>query len=656
MFKFIRNRSLKAKLLASFAVVLLIPGFLIGYLSYETARNKVGDQLLNSAEENVALLDQIITETISSRMKDMNYLAFQLRQSDLQGKDLPVQRYLDGYKELHPEINTIFVGTPSGGFVNAPHVKMADDFDARKRPWYLDAMKDSSKLAVTAPYVSKTTGDFVIALSKVLNDGSGVVGAEIKLKDLEVLTKGVKIGERGYAMLLDQNKKVIVNQEMESGSDVQADWVAAAYGSQKGDIRTDVGASVKRILFDTNALTGWKIGGVIEEKELAEQAAPILNRMLMVLLVAMVLFGTLAVVIVWFITKPLQELAGVAGRISEGDLTIRARVRSADEIGRLGSSFNAMADSLRTLLGQIGELSMQVAASSQELTASAEQTSKATEQIAGSVQEVATGAEGQVKSVSQGFSSIRGMADGISRILQGSQEVRKSSEEASAYSGEGSETMSEAIGRMGSVRGQVGELEQVMKLLDERSAAIGQIAEVMTGIAQQTNILSINASIEASRAGEQGRGFAVVALEVKKLAEQSRVSAEQIRDMIGMVQAETLSAVRVTEAVVSGVTEGSDSIRRAGDLFGNIKSGLEQVVHQAKSMNEAVNRISDESGIAVEAMEQVSAATDVTADHAQNVSAAAEEQLAAMEEIAASSAALARMAEDMQLLIGRFKV
>lgn len=657
MFDFLRNASLKLKLLCSFAVVLLIPGILIGYLSYDTARSKVGQQLLRSADENVALLDHVITDSISSRIKDMAYLARLIGQADLQGKDPAVLRYLDDYMKLHPEINTVFVGTPSAGFFNSPRVKMADGFDPTKRPWYMEAMKNKEQVAITPPYVSKTTGDYVIALAQVLHDGSGVIGGEIKLKDLEALTHSVKIGEHGYAMLIDQARKVIVNQELDPGSEVKAEWADDLFaGSGAGETADGSGAETKRIRYVTNKLTGWKIGGVIEERELKEQAAPILNRMLAVLAAAFVLFGALAVLIVWFMTKPLQELAAVAFRISQGDLTERARIRSKDEIGVLGQSFNAMADSLRGLLAQISELSMQVAASSEQLTASAEQTSKATEQIAESVQEVAGCAEQQVESVGQGFGSIRNMAGGIARIVDGAKEVSASAEEASGHTGEGAAAMEEAVERMGSVRGQVDGLERAIRLLNERSAAIGHIAELMAGIAQQTNILSINAAIEASRAGEQGKGFAVVAKEVKKLAEQSRQSAENIRELIGAVQAETASAVQVTEAVVDGVTAGSASIRRAGELFGSIRGRLGLVAAQAKTMSGAVEEISAESGHAVEAMEQVSQSVDVTADGTQTVSAAAQEQLASMEEIASSSAALAKLAEEMQQLIATFKV
>lgn len=656
MFAFIRNTNLKMKLIVSFAVVLLLPGILIGYISYDTAKAKVGDQLFRSADENVGLLDQFITETISSRVKDLTYMSQLIRKGELEGKAPDVYRYLDDYQKLHPEINTIFVGMPNKSFFNAPRVKMADDFDPTARPWYQEASKDNSKVAITAPYVSKTTGDFVIALAKVLQDGSGVIGAEIKLKDLDTITKSVKIGERGYAILIDQQRKAIVDPEFGPGEEVTGAWADAIFAAKDGDTTYGKDSSLKRLRFYTNELTGWKIGGVIEMSEQNDQAAPILNKTLIVLSIAFVVFGAMAVFIVWLITKPLEELAGAAALISEGDLTQRAKVRGKDEIGRLGLSFNAMADSLRKLLAEISDLSMQVAASSEELTASAEQTSKATEQIAASIQDVASNAEHQVEGVEKGFEAIRGMASGVTRIAEGAGSVSRSAEEASSHSGEGSVVMVEAIDRMTMVREQVDRLEKAMTMLDERSAAIGQIAEMMTGIAQQTNILSINASIEAARAGEHGRGFAVVAQEVKKLAEQSRQSAERIRDMIESVRVETVSAVEVTEAVVEGVSVSSISIRHAGELFDSIKTRLQQVADQSKSMSEAVNMISQESEHAVASMEQVSESTAVTAENTHDVSSATQEQLASMEEIASSSAALAKLADDMQKLISRFKV
>ncbi|MNC15098.1 Methyl-accepting chemotaxis protein McpB [compost metagenome] len=195
-----------------------------------------------------------------------------------------------------------------------------------------------------------------------------------------------------------------------------------------------------------------------------------------------------------------------------------------------------------------------------------------------------------------------------------------------------------------------------MGQLGERSAAIGEIAAVMTDIAQQTNILSINASIEAARAGEHGRGFAVVAQEVKKLADQSRKSAQEIAEKIGTVRKDTDTAVQATGVVVEGVGRGSESIRHAGELFETIRGMLGQVAEQSTAMNETVGMIAEESANAVEAMAQISETTAATADNTHDVSSATEEQLASMEEIASSSSALSKLAEDMQELMSRFKI
>lgn len=656
MLALLRNLSLRWKLIFSFAVILLIPGLIIGYISYETAKSRLSDQLIRSADENVALLDRVIESDISSRIKDLEYLSGLVDSEALKGTGQQARTYLEEYIKLHPEMNTIFIGMPDKRFMNAPRVDLGADFDPTSRPWYQAAMKDSSKVAIAAPYVSKTTGDFVISLSRTLRDGSGIIGAEIKLANLEAIAKEVAVGQRGFAVLLDQQRKVIVHADFQAGADVSGSWVDQVFSNAEGDVVYDDGSGSKRIRYSTNNLTGWKIGGVIEEAEESEQAAPILNKTVLVLAVAFVIFGALAWLIVWLIIRPIRELGAVAERISEGDLTHRAVIRGKDEIGRLGASFNAMGDSLRHLLGQVHDVSMQVAASSQELTASAEQTSKATEQIAESIQEVAEGANRQVASVGLGADSIRLMDQGISRIAEGADTVSQSAGEAARHSNEGLAVMEEAIRQMQRVGGEVDGLKRVMAQLDERSAAIGEIAAMMTDIAQQTNILSINASIEAARAGEHGRGFAVVAQEVKKLADQSRRSAEEIREMIGTVREGTNTAVQATGSVVEGVERGSSSIQHAGELFETIRSMLEEVAGQSNAMNGTVGMLAKESATAVKAMAQISETTAATADNTHDVSSATEEQLASMEEIASSSSALSKLAEDMQQLMSRFRI
>ncbi|MDF2938930.1 MAG: methyl-accepting chemotaxis protein [Paenibacillaceae bacterium] len=653
---FLRNMSLRLKLILSFAIILSVPGLIIGYISYETAKSRLATQLIRSADENVALLDQVIESEISARIKDLDYLSGLVDKEDLQGSGQEARVFLEEYIKLHPEINTIFIGMPDKRFMNAPKVDLGAEFDPTSRPWYQAAAKDGSKVAIAAPYVSKTTGDFVISLSKVLRDGSGTIGAEIKLANLEAITKQVAIGQRGFAVLLDQQRKAIVHSEFESGADLTGTWVEEVFGNGSGEAVYDDGSGKKSIRFSTNSLTGWKIGGVIEQSEESEQAAPILQKTLIVLAAAFLVFGALAMTIIWLIIKPVRELGAAAARISEGDLTHKAEIHGKDEIGRLGNSFNAMADSLRNLLTEVQDVSMQVAASSQELTASAEQTSKATEQIAESIQEVAEGASRQVENVGQGADSIRMMDQGITRIAAGAGAVSQSAGEASLHSNEGLAVMEDAIRQMKRVEQEVSGLKQVMGQLGERSAAIGEIAAVMTDIAQQTNILSINASIEAARAGEHGRGFAVVAQEVKKLADQSRKSAQEIAEKIGIVRKDTDSAVQATGAVVEGVGQGSESIRHAGELFETIRGMLVQVAEQSTAMNETVGMIAEESANAVEAMAQISETTAATADNTHDVSSATEEQLASMEEIASSSSALSKLAEDMQELMSRFKI
>jgi methyl-accepting chemotaxis protein len=209
---------------------------------------------------------------------------------------------------------------------------------------------------------------------------------------------------------------------------------------------------------------------------------------------------------------------------------------------------------------------------------------------------------------------------------------------------------------MSSISNTVNDLAKVIKGLGDRSQEIGQIVEVITGIAQQTNLLALNAAIEAARAGEHGRGFAVVADEVRKLAEQSAESAQQITNLIGTIQADTSTAVNVMDSTIQEVSSGIGVVNTAGEAFNRIENLINTVAKQIQEVSAASQQMSVGAMQVVKAIDEISDVSEKTAAGTQNVSAAAQEQLASMEEISASSSSLSKMATELQTLVSRFKV
>lgn len=649
--------TIRSRLILSFIIILMVPSLIIGWTSYSTAKDKIEDQITMSAVETEKLLNSNIDRFIEPQKQNIDYLASGIIAANYEGPDSTLQKdILAPFLSKHPEVSTIYVGSKEGDFINAPLKKMPDGYDPRQRPWYQEAMDQKGKVIITSPFISKTTGDFVVGVAKVLKDGSGVIGSEVKLETLEAITKKVKVGNEGFAFILDEDRKVVVHPTTKPNEELKGDWVNKVFNSTSGQFDYSFDNEDKKLVYSTNEITGWKIAGSLHQDEGKNAAQPIFYKTALVVFIALIIGMALVYFIISSITKPLKSLVRISEKIGQGDLTRVINVKSNDELGQLGNRFNQMAKNLRELIEQIGNNTEQVAASAEELTASAEQTGKATEQIASTIQEVAAGSEKQMESVEISSRKIGDLAVEVQRIADNAQSATISSADASERASEGERNIQLAISQMNAINDTFGDLSESVKALGDRSNEINQILEVITNIASQTNLLALNAAIEAARAGEHGRGFAVVAEEVRKLAEQSSDSAQQIAYLISGIQQETSKTVQSMENATNEVNEGIGAVDLAGHSFILIRQSVNEVAAQIEQISSSVQEISSGTEQVVHSVIAISEVAEVAAAGTQNVSAATEQQLASMEEISASAHALSNMADDLHQAIGRFKV
>ncbi len=365
------------------------------------------------------------------------------------------------------------------------------------------------------------------------------------------------------------------------------------------------------------------------------------------------------VVTIWVIrrkTKAISDLIDYSKEIADGNLAAAdVSVKNKDEIGDLAETLNVMKNNLREVIHQVNSSAEQVAASSEQLTASAEQSSHATEQIAETMYQMASSVEKQVQSIEETYQTVNEMSIGVQHIAQSSQSVSTAAVETSEKAEEGEKAIKTAGQQMKSINETVMGLSEVIVGLGERSKEIGQITGVITGIADQTNLLALNAAIEAARAGENGRGFAVVADEVRKLAEQSAHSAKEISELLAATQDETNKAIQSMEYASKAVTEGIGIVDTAGNSFMQIQHSIEDVTAQIQEVSSATQQMAEGAAQIVESMQFVTQVAEESSTSAQKVSASTEEQLASTEEISASAGYLAKMAEELQQLINKFK-
>lgn len=648
-------KSLKSKLYISFGLVLIIPVVLVGVLSYLSAKDSIEKEILQSANQSVGVLNKLIDKTISEKINEIEVFSEEINSSMYGQGEVALRSSLHQYFKLNPDVFSIYVATNSGAFIQGEDVSTAENYNPLDRVWYKEAVKLQGKPFITEPYKDVRTEEMIVTIAKQLKDRSGVVALDLKLVDLQITSESISIGKNGYSSIFDENKKVISHPTLEGGGEVKESFFNQIYEKESGTYDYVYEGDKRIVFFTTNKLTGWKITGTIFSKEIDESAASILYTTILVLVIAIVVSSIAVYFVVKGIIRPIGKLKESAVTISKGDLTEKVSITSNDEIGQLGQAFNDMRESLRTLIKKVEVNAEEVASSAEELTANADQTSLATEQVAIAIQEVASSADTQTTNANKNAESLNELSKAILHVAEISSTVTDLSQHATIQADEGGKAVQDTKEQMNSIHQSVSESNTKIQTLHNRSQQITSILDVITGIADQTNLLALNAAIEAARAGEHGKGFAVVADEVRKLAEQSQQSAKQIFELVHGIQADTEQSVHIMAQVTNDVQSGLRVSDEAIAKFQVIMTSMREITPQMQEVSSASEQMSASVQEVAAITEDLAFSAKGNAATSEEVAASTEEQLASMEEINASAQSLSHMADELKSLINQFK-
>ncbi|MCK2085842.1 methyl-accepting chemotaxis protein [Aeromonas sp. 3925] len=626
--------SLRGKLLATSLGVVLLMAALLGIVAFHTLKTRTLDAIQSEAVNYGHAHSVAIGNWMADRKHAVDALAAVIADNP-QATLVPhlLQTRTSGGFGL------TYFGSAQGAMTRHDPSLNTANYDPRVRPWYQSASK-AGKLIVTPPYVSVTMQQMVVTLAEpVSHQGQviGVAGADLSLDALIDEVLAMKVQGEGYAMLLDSSGLIVGHPQKELALKQVAELAPGLTGatlegwSRDGELHVATIAG-REVLLSVQGVPGtdWLLAMVMYKDVLEAPFASLLWQLVGLTLMLLLVFSALLIAMFNYLFADLGRVSKALADIAhgEGDLTVQIAAHSKDEVGLLAQNFNLFVARLHGIVSRLRDVTIELAAQSRTQAA---------------------GAEARSQRVREQQDEIVMVATAVTEMASATQEIAGNAEFAATTSGDavrlavaGQSQVGQSQRSITGLAGEVSDASQTIHELDGHAQQISGILATISGIAEQTNLLALNAAIEAARAGEQGRGFAVVADEVRVLSRRTHDSTAEIQLMIEALQQTTRRAVG-----------GMETSRQ---LAGTSVEDAEAANLSLGRINEAIGAISDMATQIAAAAEEQTSVTGEISRNTENIRHVSQALASQAGEEAAQAAQLKSLTERLEQEIGRFRL
>lgn len=690
----------------SFGVKLMCYIVVVSMVAVVISTLMISSRVTAIMEDNMSLTsEQTMNEAVSGFQRYMKTLSLPIdlmcRSNDFKKVDLEYSVRIQGIEDsllsalkVIPNSEKSYYSTASGKYIQAKLVVSEEgkktgeyaekvNIDNSQKDWYKDAMGLKARYTVfgnfTTPYVNDD-GIEVFTVSqdlKASDEHVGVVAMDINIDVLKEYINEIQLMTTGFTILADDAGNIIVDNEknrvlqnpsadipvwneLVTQADAQAESVLAGDASAEINPSASMTCSIKgekySVTLVKDTITGWYLIGLIGEDELAGSMRAISLSAVLCCVFALILSVIVALIIASSIAKELRKLQTATEHMAGGDLSNKLEVRRHDEFGELEHNFNNMMDSISGLIRNVGANSDEIYQIAKSVMEVSKDTREVAEQVTEAIGSVAQGATEQAQSTAEANSEVEKLAEDMSVSKEKTEKIGEKSKETEKLGRKGIRILDELIKK--SERAKVNSDESIATMSEMLKSIekINYISDAIADITSQTNLLSLNASIEAARAGESGKGFAVVADEIRKLAEQSKESTEEIKKIVAEITGNSAHVEDQLEE--SGVIQDDQqkSIKETQKLFEDIEESVSELMQAVDEIEQLNREMSIARDNVVNRMEDIASVSETSAAATEEVNASADQVNSTMGQMASHAQMLDEIVGKLSDSVGQFKL
>lgn len=663
-----KSTKLKTQIVIMLIAAIVVPVFIITAYNSLNTRSMLNNQYESNLSENVNWISETIKGNSKSNIESVNMLSQDPNvMGILDNKDSEVWllKSFESFLSTHKDVLNVYYGINNGKMILVPKQELPSSYDPTKTNWYKLALEKDGQVAITQPYEDAIQkGVYEITFAKAVKDAKtnqviGVVGIDVKLSTISKLVSQVKLGDSGYAAVIDNAGTIIAHQDSELLGKTSKDekWIDEILNSRESKGKYIISGKSYITYSLTEPETSWKIVGLIPESEVT---SAISKSTIASIIISLILCILAAIVGVWFsgsISNPINKLLGVLDKASEGDFTVIAEnKKSSYEVEMITNSINKMISNIVVLLKGIIDTSVGVKESSEGLVSIMEQSSEVGEEVSKAVQQISEGAQEQAESLDDSSVIVNKLGEDVNTAIENSISMLTASDNVKKSTQDGTLVIARLKDAFKETTNANLELEQGINVLAQNSNKISAITDTIKSITEQTSLLALNASIEAARAGESGRGFAVVAEEVRKLAEQSSSSAEEINKVISDIRESIVLVFNKIELVSKLAVNSEKGVENTNLSFISIENAIKLLEQNINLVSDTLQSVSIRKDEVIDKITSIATVSQETAATTEEVSASSEEQSAGLQEVLASAEELRVLSQKLDEMVKKFKI